>query len=161
MSAPDLSTAFQPAPTKTSSQLAATEAARYRQETDSASTSTAKTHIWEVGLSLVEELLQPCQQFVGVRQTAAAFSEYPAVDTLHDESIVRRPTISCSELGSKRIRLLKITPGPLGSTIECEVNTCFPDQAPRYTAILYTWGSPSGFQEIFVRGQLNSVPKNL
>ena len=89
------------------------------------------------------------------------FAEYAAMDTLQDESIARWPMISCSELGSERIRLLKITPGPTGSTIECEVKTCFLDQAPSYTAISYTWGSPLGFQEILVRDQLISVPKNL
>jgi hypothetical protein len=89
------------------------------------------------------------------------FAEYPATDTFHDESIARWPAITCSELGSKRIRLVKITPGPPGSTIECEVSTCFLDQAPSYTAISYTWGSPLGFHEILVRGELHSVPKNL
>jgi hypothetical protein len=88
-----------------------------------------------------------------------SFAKYPAVDTF--QPIAHWPAVTCSELGSKRIRLVKIIPGPPGSIIEFEVNTCFLDQAPSYTAISYTWGSPSGFQEILVRSQLNSVPKNL
>jgi hypothetical protein len=90
-----------------------------------------------------------------------SFAEYPAVDTLHDESVASWPMISCSELGSERIRLLKIIPGPMGSTIECEVNTCFLDQAPSYTAVSYTWGSPSDFREIRIEGRAHGVAKNL
>ena len=90
-----------------------------------------------------------------------SFTEYPAIDTFHDESIASWPVITCSELGSERIRLVKITPGPPGSTIECEVRVCFLDQAPTYTAVSYTWGSPLGFRDVLIHGQPHSVPKNL
>jgi len=90
-----------------------------------------------------------------------SFAEYPAVDTLHDESIACWPTVTCSELGSKRIRLVKIAPGPADSIIECEICKCFLDQAPDYTAISYTWGSPLGFREILIEGHPHRVAKNL
>jgi hypothetical protein len=89
------------------------------------------------------------------------FAEYPATDTFLDESIAHWPAVTCSELGSKRIRLVKIIPGLPGSTIECKVNKSFLDHAPSYTALSYTWGSPLGFRKISIEGQPHSVPKNL
>ena len=89
------------------------------------------------------------------------FERYPAADTFYDESIARWPAVTCSELGSERIRLVKIVSGSPGSTITCEVNTCFLNQAPSYSAISYTWGSSLCFCEILIEGQLHSVPKNL
>jgi hypothetical protein len=89
------------------------------------------------------------------------FAEHPATDTFHDEHIARWPPITCSELGSKRIRLVKIIPGPLGGKIECQVSLCFLDEAPSYTAVSYTWGSPLGFREILIGGRPHSVAKNL
>jgi hypothetical protein len=86
---------------------------------------------------------------------------YPATDTFYDELIARWPAITCSELGSTRIRLVKISPGPPGSTIEFKVNICFLAQAPGYAAVSYTWGSSLGFREILIEGRPYSVPKNL
>jgi hypothetical protein len=90
-----------------------------------------------------------------------SLAEYPATDTFSDESIARWPAFTCSELGSRRIRLVKITPGPPSSTIRCEVRTCFLNRAPSYTAVSYTWGSPLHFREILIEGRAHSVPKNL
>lgn len=73
------------------------------------------------------------------------FVEYPATDTFLDQSVAHWPTVTCSELGSKRIRLVKIIPGPPGSRVEFKVNNSFLDQAPSYTALSYTWGSPWAF----------------
>jgi hypothetical protein len=91
----------------------------------------------------------------------SSLAEYPATDTFSDESIARWPAVTCSELGSRRIRLVKITPGPPSSTIRCEVRTCFLNQAPSYTAVSYTLGSPLDFREILIEGRTHSVPKNL
>jgi hypothetical protein len=88
-------------------------------------------------------------------------AECPAADTFYDESIARWPAMTCSELGAKRIRLIKIMPGPPCSTIRCRVSRCFLDQAPSYTAVSYTWGSPLGFREILIDGQPRSVTKNI
>jgi hypothetical protein len=89
------------------------------------------------------------------------FAEYPAADTFQDETIAHWPTITCSRLGSKRIRLVKILLDPPGGPIGCEVNTYFMDQAPSYTAVSYTWGSPLTYREILIDGQPCGVPKNL
>jgi hypothetical protein len=90
-----------------------------------------------------------------------SFTEHPATDVLHDESIARWPTISCSELGSKRIRLVRIIPGSPCSIIRCQVSKFSLEQAPCYSAISYTWGSPLGFREILIEGRPHSVAKNL
>jgi hypothetical protein len=89
------------------------------------------------------------------------FDEHPAADTFYNVTIAQWPAITCSELASKRIRLVKIVSGAPGSTIECEVNTCFLDRTPSYAAISYTWGSSLGFREVLIEGQPRSVPKNL
>jgi hypothetical protein len=96
------------------------------------------------------------------------FSEYPAADTFHVGLIARQAATASSGLGSKRIRLVKISPGAPGSTVECEVGLFFLDQAPSkdqappgYTAVSYTWGSPLGFREIRIGGRPHRVAKNL
>jgi hypothetical protein len=148
MSATDRSTAVHIASTMALSPFAVDKATRNLQETNYSS-ATAETDIRRKADSL-DEVLEDY-----------SFAEYPATDAFSDESIARWPAVTCSGLGSERIRLVKITPGPPGSTIEFEVSTCFLDQAPSYAAISYAWGSPSGFHEILVRGELHSVPKNL
>ncbi|KAM0695998.1 hypothetical protein Q7P36_004481 [Cladosporium allicinum] len=149
MAATDRSTALQPAPTESHSQLAVKEAHGNRQETNSASTSTAETDTrWE-------------NEFRQESRSDYSFAEYPTTDTFHDESIAHWPAITCSELGSERIRLVRIAPGPSGGVIECEVSTFFLKMAPSYAAVSYTWGSPLGFREILIEGRPHSVPKNL
>jgi hypothetical protein len=144
MSATDLSTAHQPAPTKALSQFDVKEAPRCLQETNSSSTTAEIDTRLEVGS--LDEVLED-----------HSFAESPATDVFSDES----PAVTCSELGSERIRLVKICPSLPGSTIECEVRTCFLYQAPSYTAVSYTWGSPLAFREILIKDRPREVPKNL
>jgi len=86
---------------------------------------------------------------------------FPAADASQGEHIAKWPTVTYTELGSKRIRLVRLIPGPPGSIIGCEVGMCFLEQSPSYTAVSYTWGSPLGFRDILVGSQPHSVPKNL
>jgi hypothetical protein len=90
-----------------------------------------------------------------------SLAEYPAADTFHVELGARRAATARSQLGSKRIRLVKIIPGAPGRTIECETSSHFLDQAPSYTAVSYTWGCPLGFREILIGGRPHRVAKNL
>ncbi|GAB7331617.1 hypothetical protein MBLNU13_g02987t1 [Cladosporium sp. NU13] len=67
---------------------------------------------------------------------------WPAADTFTDDSIARWTVHTCSELGSQRIRLIKIRPGRLRDTIKCDTRVCFLSEAGEYTALSYTWGCP-------------------
>jgi hypothetical protein len=138
MSATDLSTALQPAPKKTHSRLAARETPRTLQRIALVSAFARELELrWEV--DSLDEVLDD--------HSSVSFAQYPATDAFSDGSIARGPAVTCSELGSERIRLVKIFPGPPGSTIECEAITCFLDQAPSYTAVSYTWGVFFGFSQ--------------
>ena len=86
---------------------------------------------------------------------------WPAADTFTDDSIARRPLQTCSELGSQRIRLIKIRPGRPKDGIECDTKVCFLSEAGEYTALTYTWGSPIERRVIVVDEQPRLVTVNL
>jgi hypothetical protein len=142
MSTTDLSTAHQPARRNALTPFDVEESYRRWSLSTTAETDTR----WEV--DSLDEDQDPEDD---------SFAESPATDVFSDES----PAVTCSELGSERFRLVKIRPGLPGSTIECEVSTCFLDQAPSYTAVSYTWGSPLAFREILIEDRPHKVPKNL
>jgi hypothetical protein len=86
---------------------------------------------------------------------------YPAFDLHADEAAAYRTSATCSELGSQRIRLVKILPGPLGDAIECRTSVFFMDQAEEYTALSYTWGSAVLQHQIMVDQLPRLVTTNL
>lgn len=86
---------------------------------------------------------------------------WPAADTFTDGSIARRTVQTCSELGSQRIRLIKIRPGRANHMIECETKVCFLSEAGHYNALSYAWGSPVRRCQIVVDEQPRLVTVNL
>lgn len=86
---------------------------------------------------------------------------WPAADTFTDDSIAQRTFQTCSELGSQRIRLIKIRPGRPRDTIECDTKVCFLSEAGEYTALSYTWGIPVERCQIVVDEQPRMVTVNL
>ena len=86
---------------------------------------------------------------------------WPAADTFTDDSIAPRTIHTCSELGSQRIRLIKIRPGRPRDTIECDTKVCFLSEAGEYTALTYTWGCPVERCHIIVDDQPRLVTVNL
>lgn len=86
---------------------------------------------------------------------------WPAADTFTDDSIARRTVQTCSELGSQRVRLIKIRPGYPGDVIECDTKVCFLSEAGEYTALSYTWGRPVERCCIIVDEQPRLVTVNL
>lgn len=86
---------------------------------------------------------------------------WPARDTFTDDSVAPRISQTCSELGSQRIRLIRILPGLLSDVIECETRVCFLSQAEDYTALSYTWGSPAARCHIIVDRQPRQIATNL
>lgn len=86
---------------------------------------------------------------------------WPAADTFTDESIARHALQTCSELGSQRIRLIKILPGGWSDKIECETKVCFLSEAGLYSALSYTWGSPVTRCHMIVDNQPRQIAANL
>jgi hypothetical protein len=86
---------------------------------------------------------------------------WPAADTFTDDSIARRTYQTCSELGSQRIRLIKIRPGHVREMIECDTKICFLPDAGEYTALSYTWDSPVTRYRIIVDEEPLQVTVNL
>ena len=77
---------------------------------------------------------------------------WPAADTFTDDSIARRTLQTCAQLGSQRIRIIRIRPGSSRDVIECDTKVCFLDEAGDYTALSYTWGFPVERCQIVVDG---------
>lgn len=86
---------------------------------------------------------------------------WPAIDTFTDDTVARCALQTCSALGSQRIRLVKIRPGPPDSIIKLDVKTCFLADAGEYTALSYAWGSSVLQYEILVDDQLRNTTSNL
>jgi hypothetical protein len=86
---------------------------------------------------------------------------WPVVDTSKDNSLVRHNLQTCSELGSQRIRLIKIRPGRSSEMIECDTGVHFLSQAGQYTAVSYTWGSWVERCQIIVDAQPRLISLNL
>jgi hypothetical protein len=86
---------------------------------------------------------------------------WPAADTFTDDSVCPRVLSTCSQLGSQRIRLVKIRPGPPNTTMSLAVRTCFLTQAEDFTALSYTWGSSVQPHRIFLDNQPIFVTTNL
>jgi hypothetical protein len=86
---------------------------------------------------------------------------WPAADTFTDDSIGLRILTTCSELGSQRIRLVKIRPGPSSSMIRLDSKVCFLDRAGQYTALSYAWGSPVLQRQVIFNDEPRAVTTNL
>lgn len=86
---------------------------------------------------------------------------WPAPDTFTDDSIARRTVLTCSTLGSQRIRLIMIRTGRSDDVIECDTKVCFLPEAGEYIAISYTWGCPVERCQIVVDKQPHLVTVNL
>lgn len=86
---------------------------------------------------------------------------WPAADTFTDNSIARWTLQTCSELGSQRIRLIKIRPGRPRDTIECDTKVCFLSEVAEYTALSYTWDSAVTRHQIVMDEQPVQVTVNL
>lgn len=86
---------------------------------------------------------------------------WPAADTFTDDSIARRTVQTCSELGSQRIRLIKIRAGRSDDVVECDSKVCFVSEAGEYTALSYTWGCPVERCHVIVDSQPRLVTVNL
>ncbi|KIM93138.1 hypothetical protein OIDMADRAFT_173399 [Oidiodendron maius Zn] len=63
--------------------------------------------------------------------------------------------------GGARIRLVRIIPGSPTDQIQCEFSTCSINDAPRYNALSYEWGSRSHLKDINVIGQQIAIRSNL
>jgi hypothetical protein len=86
---------------------------------------------------------------------------WPAADTFTDGTICLFVPPTCSELGSKRIRLIRIHSGSLGGMITCDTKVCLLDQAGAYTALSYTWGSPALQRQVIINDEPRAVTTNL
>lgn len=86
---------------------------------------------------------------------------WPEADTFTDDSNGQRIIPTCSELGSERVRLLKIRPGPQDGVVERVTKICYLSKAGEYTALSYTWGCPVERNLIAVDQQPRLVTTNL
>jgi hypothetical protein len=86
---------------------------------------------------------------------------WPAADTFTDDTFRRLTLITCSELGSQRIRLVKIRPGPTSSMVRLDAKICFLDCAGEYIALSYTWGSPVMQRQVIINDEPRAVTINL
>lgn len=87
---------------------------------------------------------------------------WPSPDIFTDDSVAPRTSQTCSELGSERIRLVRILHrGRSSGTIECETRVCFFSEAGEYTALSYAWGSPLMPSRIFVDREPRQITANL
>lgn len=86
---------------------------------------------------------------------------WPAIDIFTDKTIGGRACQTCSELGSQRIRLVKIRSGPPDSIIKLDTKICSLAHAGEYTALSYTWGSSVLQHQIHVDHQPKLVTTNL
>jgi hypothetical protein len=86
---------------------------------------------------------------------------WPAADTFTDDAFGRPEITTCSELGSQRIRLLRIQPGPSSSMISLDTKICFLDHAGQYIALSYTWGSPVLQRQVIINDEPRAVTTNL
>jgi hypothetical protein len=72
---------------------------------------------------------------------------------------------SCYETldGQSEIRLVRVLPGEVSATIECELDRVEMDEAHKhcYKALSYTWGSPSATRVITLDGEDFKVTQNL
>jgi hypothetical protein len=86
---------------------------------------------------------------------------WPAAETFTDDSIGLRIFTTCSELGSQRIQLVKIRPGPSSSMISLDTKVCLLDRAGQYTALSYTCESPVLQRQVIINGEPRAVTTNL
>jgi hypothetical protein len=86
---------------------------------------------------------------------------WPAADTFTDDTLGRLPLTTCSELGSQRIRLVRIRPGPTSSMIRLDAKVCFLDHAGQYTPLSYTWGSSVLQRQVIFNDEPRAVTTNL
>jgi hypothetical protein len=86
---------------------------------------------------------------------------WPAADTFTDDTFGCPELTTCSELGSQRIRLLRIQSGPSSSLIRLDTKVCFLYHAGQYTALSYTWGSPVLQREVIINDEPRAITTNL
>lgn len=89
-----------------------------------------------------------------------ALTAWPAADIFTDDAIGRWAVPTCSELGSERIRLIKVKPGLQGTLVECEMKVCSIHNAGEYTAVSYAWGRLVARHPIIVDQQPHLVTNN-
>jgi hypothetical protein len=92
-------------------------------------------------------------------QSDIADRTWPATDVFMDDAC--HGFSRCSELGSERIRLVRIRPGPSCTTLECEIKICFLNQAEDYIALSYAWGNLSASHPVIVDAQPRLLTTNL